>query len=179
MREALVLVAIGWTGVAEADRISAWPPRANVKPAPTNNKPARAVKNNCDSAAGYAFSFGATDKPSSPELHQIQVYEANNRSSGKSLQFTLTIDRPGPVYLDLSSYEPVEWKIVASLQTQVVAVNLHGYHRQTAIVDNDTTVYQDSYEAHHEKRGPERGWPNSLPATSSASCYHMSELEIR
>src|SRR5262245_44150841 len=99
----VLFVSLASISIGHADRVSDWPPQTSLKTTPSRLKPAKATRNNCDVDAGYEFSFGAADKPASPEMHTVHVYEASSGRPAKSPRFTLTIDRPGEVYLDLSA----------------------------------------------------------------------------
>lgn len=165
-----------------ADRISPWPLRRDILAKPSSAPPPKLVSNDCDTAAGYKLSFAPSEKPQTPERHFVKVYEAHNRTDKQPPVFTLTIDRPGPVYLELESYEPVDWKIKTGSKTQIVAVYAHGYHAQSVAIDRnqaDAAIYLDSTEKRRQRLGPERPMPNVLEHTSGAYCYSMRELTIR
>jgi hypothetical protein len=162
------------SSVAAAESRITWPPRAPVQVKPSNQKPVAVVTHDCDVDGGYELEFTA-QKPTIPELIDVGVYQSHAPGG----TFTLAIDRPGQVYLRLNAYDATTWKIVPSKRTNIVAIQVEGYHEQKVLVGSGTTVFQTSYDVPRSRSGPDRKWPSNITSTSGAYCYSMSKLSLR
>ncbi|MBK6685735.1 MAG: choice-of-anchor D domain-containing protein [Deltaproteobacteria bacterium] len=114
---------------------------------PANPAP---VEIRCDNGApcGGTTTF-LSDARGLPELVVLGVYDSGSVSSwtwgtdaqgnpievpvgpGQNGSILVEINRPGPVALVLSSYEPTDWTIRVAAGSQLASVSLYGMHLQT------------------------------------------------
>jgi hypothetical protein len=64
------------------------------------------------------------------EVHVVGIYE----TIGRSGDATVHVDRPGPVSLVLSSYEPTRWRVTTGPDTELRGISVSSYEDRSSVV---------------------------------------------
>jgi len=111
------------------------------------------------------------------ELDVLGIYEsrsdhsAGNHPTGEA---TVRVDRPGPVVLVLSSYEPTHWTIAVMPGAAVERIVLNGYYQQTASAPAGIPIDdRSSYQSWLGSYG--YAWPDNTGGGNTANLIMRSE----
>ena len=98
-------------------------------------------------------------------------HSAGNHPTGEA---TVLVDRPGPVVLVLSSYEPTHWTIAVMPGAAVERIVLNGYYQQTASAPAGIPIDdRSSYQSWLGSYG--YAWPDNTGGGNTANLIMRSE----